>query len=133
MKKEYYENKINNSPKLPDLFKELQDIRYGRAKAKVLDVEPKKEEIKFNKIYVMDHKFNIAGAIIGVLFITLFFSTIHSNSIYATTEKERIAISDFEENNNKLDMLEIYKTANYQWEKKLLHKKENLVKTNQQK
>ena len=107
MKKEYYENKINNSPKLPDLFKELQDIRYGRSKAKVLDVEPKKEEIKFNKIYVMDHKFNIAGAIIGVLFITLFFSTIHSNSIYATTEKERIAISDFEENNNKLDMLEI--------------------------
>ena len=107
MKKEYYENKINNSPKLPDLFKELQDIRYGRAQAKVLEVEPKKEEIKFNKIYVLDHKFNVAGAIIGSLFIILFFSSIHSNTIFATTEQEKIAISNFEANNNALNMLEI--------------------------
>ena len=40
---------------LPDLFKEIQDIRYGRAKPKE---EPVKEEIKFNRIQVIDHKFN---------------------------------------------------------------------------
>lgn len=107
MKKEYYDKKISESPQLPDLFKELQDIRYGRAKAKVKEEPVKAEPIKFNKIYVVNHKFNAVGAVIGILFIILFFSTVNSNTIFATTEKERIAISEFEANNNKLDMISI--------------------------
>lgn len=108
MKKEYYENKINSSPKLPDLFKELQDIRYGRAQAKHIDIKkPKKEKIKFNKISVINYKFNAFGAILGILFLVLFFSSIHSNYIFATTEKEKIAIKDFEKNEQPLDMMEI--------------------------
>lgn len=106
MKKEYYENKINNSPKLPDLFKELQDIRYGRKPSKYVEPQ-KKKTIKFNRISVVDHKFNALGAIIGILFLILFFTSVNSNYIFATTEKNKVAISDFEANNNTLDMMTI--------------------------
>ena len=123
MKKEYYDKKISESPKLPDLFKELEDIRYGRAPAKTnsndTKVSPKQKTpafnmgnnqfnaIKFNTVYVIDHKFNAIGAIIGILFIIMFFSSVHSNYIFASTEKERVAIGEYEQNENALDMMEI--------------------------
>ena len=108
MKKEYYKNKIDNSQNLPDLFKELQDIRSGKKTVKYIEEEqPKKEEIKFNKIYVMNHKFNAAGAILGVLFLILFFNSVHSNYIFATTETKKVIVGEFEKNNNQLDMMEI--------------------------
>lgn len=87
--------------KLPDLFKEIQDIRYGRAKPKEYIEEKKEPE------YVPNHKFNAIGVIIGVLFVILFFGSIHSNSIFATTEKEKVPIKEFETNENTIDMMEI--------------------------
>lgn len=90
--------------KLSDLFKEVQDIRYGRAQPKVLPNE--KEEIKFNRIYVVDHRFNAVGAIIGILFLILFTTAIHGNYIFATSEEERIAISEFEVNEDSINIIE---------------------------
>lgn len=96
-------NDLNN--KLPDLFKEVQDIRYGRAmpkQARVLN-----EEIKFNKIYVTNKKFNAIGAIIGILFLILFSTIVNSNYIFATTEEEKKAIDTFEENDDVIDIMDI--------------------------
>lgn len=103
-------NKNNNdykadAEKLSNLFKEVQDIRYGRAEAKVLPNE--KEEIKFNRIYVVDHRFNAIGAIIGVLFIILFMMTVKGNYIFASSEEERIAIDTFETNKNAINIIDI--------------------------
>lgn len=97
---------LEEAKSLSNLFKEVQDIRYGRAKAKE---EEKKPEIKYNRIYVVDHRFNIAGAIIGILIIILFFSIIHSNSIYANTDtsEEKIPINTFEENQKVLNVMGI--------------------------
>lgn len=102
-------NKNNNDYKaeaarLSDLFKEVQDIRYGRAEAKVLPNE--KEEIKFNRIYVVDHRFNAIGAIIGVLFIILFMMTVKGNYIFASSEDERVAIDTFEANKNAINIID---------------------------
>ena len=62
-------NKPNNDKSLSDLFKEVQDIRYGRAQAQTKAKETKdpRADVKFNKIYVIDKKFNMFGAIIGIL------------------------------------------------------------------
>lgn len=103
-----YISKVNNAvysnnQQLPDLFKEIQDIRYGRAKPKE-EVSP---NIKFNRIQVIDHRFNAAGAIIGILFLILFSMSIHSNYIFATSDKEKLAIGEFEENTNTLNMMDI--------------------------
>ena len=100
-------NSINNSKSLSELFKEVQDIRYGRNKTKKIKTEFSKESIKFNKIYVVDHRFNAAGAIIGILFLILFATSIHSNYIFATSEEEKVAINTFEENNSKLNIMNI--------------------------
>ena len=100
----YERDSIKNPDRLPELFKEIQDIRYGRAKP--LE-EPKKEEIKFNRIYVIDHRFNALGAIIGILFLILFFTAIQGNYIFANSEEEKIAISEFEENKNSINMMNI--------------------------
>ena len=64
----YDRDYLEEAKRLPDLFKEIQDIRYGRVNAEVLENE--KEKIKFNRIYVVDHRFNAAGAIIGILFLS---------------------------------------------------------------
>lgn len=98
-------NNMQNS-NLSDLFKEVQDIRYGRAKPKQTEIP--KEEIKFNKIYVIDKRFNAIGAIIGILFLILFSTAIHSNYIFATTtEEEKKAIDSFEENDDQIDIMNI--------------------------
>ena len=94
-------NDLNN--KLPDLFKEVQDIRYGRAMPKQARVP--NEEIKFNKIYVTNKKFNAIGAIIGILFLILFSTIVNSNYIFATTEEEKKAIDTFEENDDVIDII----------------------------
>lgn len=97
---------LEEAKSLSNLFKEVQDIRYGRASAKE---EVKKPEIKYNRIYVVDHRFNIAGAIIGILIIIMFFSIIHSNAIYANTDEDevKIPLTTFEENKKVLNVMEI--------------------------
>lgn len=90
---------------LSTLFKEVQAIRYGHAKPK--EIKDPKENIKFNRIYVIDKKFNVFGAIIGILFIIMFFTLVNSNSIFATSEEEKIAIAQFEENQFPIEIMEI--------------------------
>ena len=98
---------LDNAKSLSEIFKEVQDIRYGRSKPEQIKTEISKENIKFNKIYVTNRKFNTAGAIIGILFLILFTTSIHSNYIFATSEEKKVAINSFEENNSKLNIMNI--------------------------
>lgn len=100
----YDRDYLEEAKKLPGLFKEIQDIRYGRAVAK--ELESDKEEIKFNKIYVVDHRFNAAGVITGILFLIIFATSIHGNYIFANTEEEKVAIGKFEENKQEIDLMD---------------------------
>ncbi len=77
MNNKYNKDYIESANKLPDLFKELQDIRYGHATPK--EVELPKEEVKSDKVYKSDRRFNLAGIMLGVSFLALF---IHRYSIY---------------------------------------------------
>lgn len=105
MSEQYKRNNNIDSQQLSQLFKEVQDIRYGRAKPK--EPENINDEIKYNRIYVVDKRFNAVGAIIGILFLILFATSIHSNYIFATTEKERVAINTFEENDDAINIMEV--------------------------
>ena len=118
----YDRNYLEEAKKLPNLLKELQDIRNGIAEP--LMTEKDKEEIKFNRIYVVDHRFNAAGVIIGILFLILFTTSIKGNYIFATTEEEKIAISKFEENNNTIDIMNIISENISDLTKKEIIKKE---------
>ena len=100
----YDRDYLEEAKKLPGLFKEIQDIRYGRAVAK--ELESDKEEIKFNRVYVVDHRFNAAGVIIGILFLIIFVTSIQGNYIFANTEEEKIAIGKFEENKQEIDLMD---------------------------
>ena len=100
----YDRDYLEEAKKLPGLFKEIQDIRYGRAVAKELDTE--KEEIKFNRVYVVDRRFNAAGVISGLLFLIIFATSIHGTYIFAKTEDEKVSIGKFEENKNEIDLME---------------------------
>lgn len=100
----YDRDYLEEAKKLPGLFKEIQDIRYGRAVAK--ELESDKEEIKFNRIYVVDHRFNAAGVITGILFLIIFATSIHGNYIFANTEEEKVAIGKFEENKQEIDLMD---------------------------
>ena len=100
----YDRDYLEEAKKLPGLFKEIQDIRYGRAVAK--ELESDKEEIKFNRVYVVDHRFNAAGAIIGILFLIICVASIQGNYIFANTGEEKIAIGKFEENKQEIDLMD---------------------------
>ena len=102
-------NKPNNDKSLSDLFKEVQDIRYGRAQAQTKAKETKdpRADVKFNKIYVIDKKFNMFGAIIGILFIIMFFTVVHSSYIFATSEEEKVAIAQYEQNQYPIEIMDI--------------------------
>lgn len=100
---------LNNNDKLSSLFKEVQDIRYGRAKPQQ-QAPFSKDQIKFNTVYVVNKKFNAVGVIIGIVFLILFATSIQGNYIFATTEKPKVAINTFEENNDSIDMMEVIST-----------------------
>lgn len=100
-------NKPNTDKSLSDLFKEIQDIRYGRAQAQVKETKDPKADVKFNKIYVIDKKFNMFGAIIGILFIIMFFTVVHSSYIFATSEEEKVAIAQYEQNQYPIEIMDI--------------------------
>ncbi len=98
-------NQFNTEKSLSELFKEVQDIRCGRAKPKTINIP--KENIKFNKVYVIDKKFNSIGAILGILFVIMFYLLIHSNYIFATSEEEKVAIAKYEQNDYPIEIMEI--------------------------
>lgn len=59
-----------------------------------------------NEEEIIDHKFNAVGAIIGILFVILFTTTVKSNYIFATSkEEEKVPIGTFEENENPIDLM----------------------------
>ncbi len=97
-------SRMNDAQRLSNLFNEVKDIRYGRAMPKE---DPIKPEIKFNRICVVDHRFNAAGAILGALFVFMFFMGIQNNYTLASTQKDKVALNKFEVNNNPLDMMAI--------------------------
>ena len=98
-------NQFNTEKSLSELFKEVQDIRCGRAKPKTINIP--KENIKFNKVYVIDKKFNSIGAILGILFVIMFYLLIHSNYIFATSEEEKVAIAKYEQNDYPIEIFQI--------------------------
>lgn len=98
-------NKNYNDKELSNLFKEVQAIRYGHAKPK--ETKDPRENVKFNRICVIDKKINIFGAIIGLLFVIMFFTLVNSNSIFATSEEEKVAIAQYEENQFPIEIMEI--------------------------
>ena len=118
----YDRDYLEEAKKLPGLFKEIQDIRYGRAVAKELETD--KEEIKFNKVYVVDHRFNAAGVITGLLFLIIFMTSINGNYIFAKTEEEKISIGKFEENKREIDLMETISTNISAFTKKEIINKE---------
>lgn len=101
----YDRDYLADGQRLPDLLKEIQDIRAGKAPAKEDPIN--REEIKFNKVYVVDKRFNFIGAILGILFLISFFSVINSKSIFAKTIDEKISISGFEKNKNSINMMSV--------------------------
>lgn len=96
--------RLADAQRLSNLFNEVKDIRYGRAMPKE---DPVKPEIKFNRICVVDHRFNAVGAILGALFVIMFFMGIQNNSAIASTQRDKVALNKFEPNNNPLDMIAI--------------------------
>ena len=100
-------NNVNNDKDLSSLFKELQDIRSGRIQAEERKEEPKKEEILFNRILVVNRRFNFAGAIIGILFLIVFSTIIQSNYIFASYEDEKVEVGSFEKNEEPMDILTV--------------------------
>ncbi len=118
----YDRDYLEEAKKLPGLFKEIQDIRYGRAVAKELETD--KEEIKFNKVYVVDHRFNAAGVITGLLFLIIFMTSINGNYIFAKTEEEKVSIGKFEENKREIDLMETISTNISAFTKKEIINKE---------
>ena len=105
MSQKNYNNNNIDSKQLSQLFKEVQDIRYGRAKHKEQVLT--KEEIKYNRSYIVDKRVNAFGIILGVLFLVLFATSIHGNYIFATTEKEKVAINTFEQNEDAIDIMNV--------------------------
>ena len=100
----YDRDYLEEAKKLPTLLKEIQDIRNGIAEP-LMTEKDKAEEIKVNRIFMVDQRFNAAGAIIGILFLILFVTSIHGNYIFATSEEEKIAINKFEVNENSIDII----------------------------
>lgn len=118
----YDRDYLEEAKRLPGLMKEIQDIRYGRAEAQVLESD--KQQIKFNRVYVVDNRFNAAGVIIGILFLILFTTSIYGNYIFATTEEEKIAIGKYEENENAINLMNTISNNISDFEKKNIISKE---------
>ena len=92
---------------IKDAFKEIQDIRTGKSQAKEY-VSEENIRIKTPDYYrKIRRRFGVAGAILGCLFITVFYTSIHGNYILAAGEEEKIAIAEFEQNRTPMNMMNI--------------------------
>ena len=121
----YDRDYLEEAKRLPDLLKDIQDIRYGRAKALVREED--KEEIKFNKVYVVDRRFNAAGVITGILFLIIFITSINANYIFAKTDDEKIAIGKFEEIEKEFDLMNtISKNISSFTKKEIINKEQDI-------
>ena len=92
---------------IQEAFKEIQDIKNGKTNAEKY-VKYDKYAIKTPDYYRrIRRRFSIAGAIVGCLFITLFYTSISSNYILATGEEEKKAIAEFEPNSSPINTMNI--------------------------
>lgn len=96
-------NNFNYKKQLPEVFKELQEMQ----RQNIYQEMDRKRVYEYNQPRI-NHKFNAIGAIIGILFLILFLTTIKSNYIFATTpEDEKKVIGKFEQNNNPIEIMDI--------------------------
>lgn len=96
-------NNFNYKKQLPEVFKELQEMQ----RQNIYQEMNRKRVYEYNQPRI-NHKFNAIGAIIGILFLILFLTTIKSNYIFATTpEDEKKVIGKFEQNNNPIEIMDI--------------------------
>ena len=96
-------NNFNYKKQLPEVFKELQEMQ----RQNIYQEMNRKRIYEYNQPRI-NHKFNAIGAIIGILFLILFLTTIKSNYIFATTpEDEKKIIGKFEQNNNPIEIMDI--------------------------
>lgn len=69
------------------------------------------DDINYINMYKKEssvHKFSAFGAVIGVLFLVLFFATIKGNYSFANShEEEKVPIGNFEANENPIDLMGI--------------------------
>ena len=115
--KEYFIEKYNSTIILSRIVPIIQNYFQSR-KYKHNSSNYRKRNYRNNSRMVI-HKFNAIGAIIGILFLILFATTIKSNYIFATTrEDERKVIGNFEENKNPIDLMNIISTNMSDVEKK---------------
>ena len=120
-----YDSKIKTvnsrqNESISDLFKQVQDIRYGKRKAeKYVKEKPYEYKSRTPDYYrSIRRKFYIAGVIIGSMFIITFFTSIQTNYIFATGEEEKKAIAEFEQNKNPLNTMNIISNNISDFEKK---------------
>ena len=120
-----YDSKIKTvnsrqNESISDLFKQVQDIRYGKRKAeKFVKEKPYEYRSRTPDYYrKIRRKFYAAGAIMGSMFIITFFTSIHTNYIFATGEEEKKAIAEFEQNKNPLNTMNIISNNISDFEKK---------------
>ena len=78
-------NNFNYKKQLPEVFKELQEMQ----RQNIYQEMNRKRVYEYNQPKI-NHKFNAIGAIIGILFLILFLTTIKSNYIFATTPEDEI-------------------------------------------
>lgn len=99
-KSKQYNTKVTNSSSLPELFKELQDIRSGKVKSFEIPEIKKKIKVK--------NRINPVLIVSILLLIIIFIMILSSNYIFAKTEDEpKEPIAEFEENKNTLNLNQI--------------------------
>ena len=117
-------NNYNYEKKLPDVFRELQEIQRQNLNQEL----NRKKVYDYSRTQKVFHKFNAIGAIIGILFLILFATTIKSNYIFATThEEEKKVIGAFEENNSPIDLMNIISENMSQVVKKDISTEEQII------
>ena len=128
-------NNFNYKKQLPEVFKELQEIQRQNINQEI----NRKQQRRYKRAQIYSHKFNAIGAIIGILFLILFATTIKSNYIFATTrEDEKKVIGNYEKNNNPIDLMNIIsenmsdvEKKNISTEQKIIEREVEYIENNQ--
>ena len=100
---------INNkrAESIREAFKEIQDIKSGKASAREY-IKDDKYKIKTPDYYrKIKRRFSTAGVVVGCLFVTIFFTSIHGNYIFAAGEEDKKAIAEFEQNKAPMNTMGI--------------------------
>lgn len=99
---------IPQIPKMKKQHKKSKKVSIEEIENDIYDID----DINYINMYKKEtsaHKFNAIGAVIGVLFLVLFFATIRGSYSFAISkdEEEKTPIGKFEENDNPIDLMGI--------------------------